>query len=155
MVTTKVSICTSGYQELSIPLPKVNNKSKETSAMADSGAQMVVAGMNLDHSMGITRRELIPLATKVNAASDNGLGLIGGMLITITATDKRGNNRETRQLCYSSESIYTLYLSEQTCIDLGFLEEDFPNISATTGKLASTSSLEEGIPSTREPRTCS
>ena len=31
---------------------------------------MTVAGMNLVHNMGITRKELIPLATKVNAAGD-------------------------------------------------------------------------------------
>ena len=70
MVTTKVSLCTSGYQELSISLPKATSKSEKTQAMAYSGAQMTVAGMNLVHNMGITRKELIPLATKVNAAGD-------------------------------------------------------------------------------------
>ena len=109
MVITKVSLCADGYQELSLPLPRVTNKSAQTPAMADSGAQMTVAGMSLAHALGITRRELIPLATRVNDAGDNGLGLIGGMLITITAQDEDGNSRETRQLCYVSEMIFTLW----------------------------------------------
>ena len=80
---TEVSLC--GYQELSLPLPRVTNKSAQTHAMADSGAQMTVAGMSLVHALGITRRKLRPLATRLNAAGGNGLGMIGGMLITITA----------------------------------------------------------------------
>ena len=78
MVITRVSLCEDGYQELSLPLPRVRNKPARTPAMADTGAQLVVSGMNLVHALGITRKELIPLATRVNAAGDNGLGLIGG-----------------------------------------------------------------------------
>ena len=63
---------------------------------------MTVAGMNLVHSLGITRRKLIPVATNVNAAGANGLNLVGGMFITIASTDQEGNIRETRQLCYIS-----------------------------------------------------
>ena len=83
MVITEVSLC--GYQELSLPLPRVTNKSAQTHAMADSGAQMTVAGMSLVHALGITRRKLRPLATRLNAAGGNGLGMIGGTFITITA----------------------------------------------------------------------
>ena len=60
MLNTKVRLCADGYQELSLPLPRVTNMSTLTSAMADSGAQMTVAGMNLAHALGITKRELIP-----------------------------------------------------------------------------------------------
>ena len=79
--------------------------------MAESRAQMMVAGMNMALALGITRGERIPLATKLKAAGSNALGLIGGLLITITAQDKDGNNRQTRQLCYMSEMISTLYHS--------------------------------------------
>ena len=109
---------------------------------------MTVAGMNLVHSLGLTKRELIPLATKVNAANNSGLGLLGGILITITGKNKNGNHRETRQLCYISDMVYTLYLSEQACEDLGIVEKDFPSI----GKFPS----EGGLVSSGTPtRTCS
>ena len=35
---------------------------------------MTVAWMNLAHTLGITRRELIPLATKLKAPGSNALG---------------------------------------------------------------------------------
>ena len=128
MVDTHVTLCTSGYEELLLPLPKVTTRSVKMPGMTDSGAQMVVGGMNLVHSLGLTKRELIPLATKVNVANNSGLGLLGGILITITGRDKHGNNRETRQLCYISEQVFTLFLSEQACEDLGIIERDFPSI---------------------------
>ena len=104
--------------------------------------------MNLVHSLGITRRELIPVATNVNAAGANGLNLVGGMFITIASTDQEGNIRETRQMCYISEKIFVLYLSEQACKDLGVLQEDFPNIpTKVTETLASSSGT--------QTRTCS
>ena len=113
MVITTVRLCEEGYQELSLPLPRVTNMSALKSAMADSGAQKTVAGMNLAHALGITRRKLIPLATKLKAAGSNALGMLGGLLISITVQDEDGNNRQTRQLCYVSEMIYTMFLSEQ------------------------------------------
>jgi hypothetical protein len=81
---TTMRLCEECYQELSLPLPRVTNISAQATATADSGAQMTAAGMNLANALGITRRKLIPLATKLNAAGSNALGLIGGMLVTIT-----------------------------------------------------------------------
>ena len=48
------------------------------------------------------------------------------MLITVTTRDKEGNNRETRQLCYISENIYTLYLSEQAAWTWASCRRTFP-----------------------------
>jgi hypothetical protein len=128
MVDTYVTLCTSGYEELLSPSPKVTTKSVKMPGMPNLGAQLVVVGMNLVHSLGLTKRELIPLATKVNVANNSGLGLLGGILITITGRDKHGNIRETRQLCYISEQVFTLFLSEQACEVLGIIEKDFPSI---------------------------
>ena len=71
MVDTRVTLCTSGYEELSLPLPRTTNKVVEMPAMTDSGAMLVVGGMNLVHSLGMTKRELIPLATAVNVANNS------------------------------------------------------------------------------------
>ena len=148
MIDTKVTLCTSGYEELSLPLPRITTKAVEMPAMTDSGAMLVVGGMNLVHSLGLTKRELIPLATTVNVANNSGLSLLGGILITITGRDKHGNIRETRQLCYISEMVFTLFLSEQACEDLGIIEKEFPSIGRfpEAGTVASS-----GTPS----RTCS
>jgi hypothetical protein len=93
-----ISLCTSGYTELYIPTPRVTNKTTTGMGMTDTGAQMTVGDLTLVHNLGLTRRELIPLANKINAANDTRLGLKGGLLIQMTATDVYGNTMETRQL---------------------------------------------------------
>ena len=95
--------------------------------MKDTGAQMVVGDMSLVHSLGITRKELIPLANRVNVANDTSLGMIGGILIKLTATDVFGNTTESLQLCYISDTVQSLFLSREACEDLGFITKDFPN----------------------------
>ena len=109
---------------------------------------LVVGGMNLVHSLGMTKRELIPLATAVNVANNSGLSLLCGILITITGKNKHGNTRETRQLCYISEMVFTLYLTEQACEDLGIIEKEFISI----GRLPEASTVASSGTSTR---TCS
>ena len=37
--------------------------------MADSGTHMLVGGVDIIHSLGLTKKDLIPLASEVNAAT--------------------------------------------------------------------------------------
>ena len=60
MIDTKVTLCTNGYKELSLPLPRITTKAVNMPAMTDSGAMLVVGGMSLVHSLGLTKKELIP-----------------------------------------------------------------------------------------------
>jgi len=69
---------------------------------------MVVGDKALVHILGITRRELIPLANRVKVANDTNLRLIGGILIKLTATDVFGNTTEPLQLCYISDMSVTV-----------------------------------------------
>ena len=95
--------------------------------MPDSGAQMLVGGVDLIHSLGLTKKDLIPLATGVNAANRQSMGLLGGVLIIVTGKDLDGNIRETRQFCYISSMVHTLFLFEEACEDLGIIDQDFPS----------------------------
>ena len=132
LAKVEVSLCKSGYEELDLPIPRVTNKTTTRMGMTDTGAQMVVGDMALVHSLGITRRELIPLANRVNVANDTNLGLIGGILIKLTATDVFGNTTESRQLCYISDTVQSLFLSREACENLGFITKDFPNTKGAT-----------------------
>ena len=64
--------------KLQPPLPKVTTRIVARPGMTDSGAQMTVAGRKLVHSLVLTQRYLIPLATRANATNNSGLGLLGG-----------------------------------------------------------------------------
>ena len=140
LAKVEVSLCTSGYLELDLPAPRVTNKTTTRMGMTDTGAQMVVGDMSLVHSLGITRKELIPLANRVNVANDTSLGMIGGILIKLRATDVFGNTTESLQLCYISDTVQSLFLSREACEDLGFITKDFPNT-----KEASMNSMEQAI----------
>ena len=45
-------------------------------ALLDTGAQMVVSGMDLVHKLGVTRKELLPMTSGINAANSEGLKLV-------------------------------------------------------------------------------
>ena len=118
---------------------------------------MVVAGVSLIHSLGITKKELIPLANGVSTADNAGLGMIGGILVKITGKTKGGELRRSNQLCYIAENIHCLFLSKQCCQDLGIIPVDFPkigsfpasdsaNLSQLSSSKATTSTITGGRP---------
>ena len=90
-VTVSVSVCLCGYRQVGVPAPK--KPSMVTSpALLDTGAQMVVSGMDLVHRLGVTRKELFPMT------NSEGLKLVRGLLITVSAT---GSDQE----CYVSRNV--------------------------------------------------
>ena len=80
--------------------------------------------------MGVTKKELIPLSNGISTADNEGLGLLGGILVNITGTCKDGSNITTRQLCYIAEGINCLFLTKQACRELGIIGDDFPTFRA-------------------------
>ena len=89
---------------------------------------MTVVGLKFSHSLGITKSELIPLSHGVNAANNQGLGLLGGALITFSGEDCYGNIHTSRQLCYVASNIDTVFLSKSACMDLGLISKSFPTV---------------------------
>ena len=148
LAQVSIRLCTSAYEELELPLPRVVDRSITRMSMPDSGAQMVVGGVDLIHSLGLTKKDLIPLATGVNAANRQSIGLLGSVLITVTGKDLDGNIRETRQFCYISSMVHTLFLSEEACEDLGFIDQNFPRV----GTFPLPGNLSSSGPTTPQPR---
>ena len=68
----------SGYEELNLreKLPKTVNKIS-SKALVDTGAQMVVMGMNSVNRMGLNKSNLIPVGLRIKAANMGGLNLLG------------------------------------------------------------------------------
>jgi hypothetical protein len=130
IVGVSVSLCTDGYTDLKLPQPRVSSRDSKQAALPDTGAMMVVAGVSLIHKLGITKKELIPLANGVSTADNAGLGMIGGVLITVSGQAEDGSIRRSNQLCYIAENIHCLFLSRQCCRDLGIIGENFPKIGS-------------------------
>ena len=129
-VSVTMSLCSSAYEELALPMPSLTDRKLKMHSLPDTGAQMVVAGPPQLHKMGITKRELIPLSGGVNTADNAGLGLLGGVLVNITGQCEDGSSLTSKQLCYIAEGIDCLFLSKQACRELGIIGDNFPTIGA-------------------------
>ena len=127
-ITTSISLCTDAYRDLGLPTPAVTKQESKQCSLPDTGAMMTVAGPALIHSLGIKKKELIPLASGVSTADNAGLGMLGGVMINISGRAEDGSSRTSKQLCYIAENIHCLFLSKQACRDLGIIGDNFPKI---------------------------
>ena len=87
------SLCKEGYKQLEIPIPKCRDKKIETNSLPDTGAKITVVGINLAHSLGIKKSELISLSHGVNPANNTSLKLMACSqhLVELTVKVLRGN----------------------------------------------------------------
>ena len=108
------------------------------SALADTGCQSCLAGVELLSKLGVSQNDLLPVKTKIKAANDNSIALLGAIPLSMTA---RGRN--TKQMTYITDVITDrLFLSKEACIDLGIINPLFPhvnvaNITETTSEKCS------------------
>ena len=79
-------------------------------------------------SLGLEKRDLIPVSLTMRSASGNQLPIIGAALTRIRLTQ---SGRETRQMVYISPKATKLYRSLSTCTDLGLVQDDFPRGQST------------------------
>ena len=129
-----VSLDRAAYGSLSLPPPRLMQRSKagraqQQKSVADTGAQVVVAPVQLLHHLAIPDSSVFPLATSINAVNSAPVDIIGGVLLKFSATNPRtGHTRETRQLAYISKTVPAIYLSREACLDLGVISKNFPQI---------------------------
>ena len=140
------SIATTAYTDLSLPTPRVTDRTASTPALADTGAQMCVAGPSFLHALGATKKELIKLQNGVSTANNAGLTLLGGLFSNIMGTTPTGETFNTQQLVYIAEGINTLFLSKSACRDLGIIGEHFPEV----GSFRVAQNLLQGLHSLKE-----
>merc|ERR1712115_710362 len=101
--------------------------------LVDSGAQLVVIGLKHLYGMGLSKKDLVPVNMKIKAANSGGLKLLGGVFMKISGFSSSGKRWESRQMAYCAEGCERLFLSKQSCVDLGILEQDFPKIGRFDG----------------------
>ena len=67
-------------------------------AMADTGCQSCLAGMELLTKMGLDRRHLLPVKMKMTAANHGTINIVGALALRISGTSPSNTELETRQL---------------------------------------------------------
>ena len=120
-------------------------------AIADTGCQSCLAGTQILDRLNVDPSALLPVETKMHAADNRDIPIIGAIPLTVSAT-VRGQNNSTKQLVYITEMLKnTMYLSREGCIDLGIIEPDFPNAGASNQCAANKDKEEECDCPRRQP----
>ena len=128
-VTVEVSICSdSSYNQIGVRRPR-SQHSVTCQSVPDTGSQIVVGGLNLLRSLGMSRIELFPVSSKIKTANKKGLELLGGILVNITAAGASGHTRTGKYMVYISSEVDSLFLSRAACRDLGIIGPNFPEIA--------------------------
>ena len=109
-------------------MPFTSSKTITISALTDTGCQSCLAGINLLHKLGIKATDLIPVKTKMRSANNEGIRLLGAILLNLFASDAQGRMYSSNQMTYITDSTGTFFLSREACTDLGIISEKFPTI---------------------------
>jgi hypothetical protein len=121
----RVDIDRASYSELGHVMP-LGMRTLDIDALADTGAQMVVIGPRQLERLGVMKSELIPATMKILTADGNSMCGSGAILLRITAV-VGGVQRSSVQQAYMAEGADQLFLSQECLVDLGCIEDDFPN----------------------------
>ena len=107
-------------------MPKANPTT--VTALTDTGCQSCLAGSNLLQKLGLTIPDLIPVTTKMRSANNEGIKILGALLLHISASDRHGRTLSSNQMTYVMDRPGTFFLSREACTDLGIIPKTFPTI---------------------------
>ena len=80
-------------------------------AMADTGCQSCLAGTSLLRKLGLTPSNLFPVKTKMRSANNEGIRLLGAILLKLSGSDAKGRIFSTKQMTYITNCSDTFFLS--------------------------------------------
>ena len=89
--------------------------------MADTGCQSCLAGSNIVKILRLSPKDLIPVTLKMHAANSNNIAILGAAIIRLS-----GNGKSSRQIVYVTNATNKLFISRETCIDIGIIRDSFP-----------------------------
>ena len=122
-----VSICQDDYTALGHPFPVVP-KSITAFGMADIGCQSCLTGVNLVKRLGFTKAQLVLVTMKMHAANSRGIKILGAIIAQLSAKTKNGERVTTKQIIYITDDSKKLFLSQEACIALQIIPNNFPAI---------------------------
>ena len=126
-VTVTVSASHTDYTALGFTLQSQTNAIR-ISAMADTGCQSCLAGIKVLNRMGLNQSDLIPVKMKMHTADNKGINILGATILHISAQSHDNKTLKTRQMTYITDSTDKMFLSRETCIELGIIKQDFPTV---------------------------
>jgi hypothetical protein len=121
------------YQALGFTL-KHPSKTIRQSAIADTGCQSCLAGVQLINRLGLKKSDLIPVTMTMRAANNDNIHILGTTMLQLSAKDSNGTLFVSRQMTYITDccSADKFFLSRGgACADLSIIPTTFPTVGGT------------------------
>lgn len=97
-------------------------------AMADTGCQSCLAGMKVIHLLGLYESNLLPVTLRMHVANNNGIKILGAIVLRFSGQSHSGKILETLQIVYVTSDTDKLFLSREACTALGMVTKNFPSV---------------------------
>ena len=130
-ISLTISIHPQDYEALGYKPVTTTPKSIQLSAMADTGCQSCLVSLGIIRRLGLSEADLIPVTTRMRAANNSGISILGAVILRLTGTTTPEQHLTTRQIAYVTNESDRLFISRETCQDLGIISERFPTIGET------------------------
>ncbi len=122
------SIDEKDYEQMNLPTPVVTPS--QVKAITDTGAQSSLMGLIIYLQLGLQLESLIPVTRKMHAANNEGINILGAILVRLSGADTNGDVIECGEMIYISDSTEQFYMSRHAMEQLRIIAPDFPKIGA-------------------------
>lgn len=129
-VVAKVS--PNDYSSLGFHIKRKDYPAVILPAMADTGCQSCLTGLQFIRRLGISETDLIPVTMKMHTASNMGIRILGATIVCLSVTCPDGKTKETKQMTYVTDAADKFFLSREACVELGIIPENFPAVQAVS-----------------------
>ena len=116
----EVSVHTPIYESSGVE-PPASSGTIKVLAMLDTGAQMCLLGPDVLSRLGVTTDGLVRTSTKMHAANGKEINILGSIFLNIKL-----NDNTNAHMCYVTDQIRGLYLSQTALKDIGVIPGNFP-----------------------------
>lgn len=132
-VSADVRVSPNDHKHFGFPVSKPEKlKPIFSTPVADSGCQSTTIPLKTAYNLGLRQCDFIPCRMKMNGAGQHDLGVLGAVVLSITAKDEMGGTKSTKQLAYICNKVSRMYLSKAALRELNILPKNFPIPQATT-----------------------
>ena len=122
-VKVRLEVCSDAYGQVGATPPSCA-RSTTASGLADTGAQMCLAGRNVMSRMGLSEDDLLEPMVRVAVANDVMLPLLGVAFVTMTGN----GGAQSGQMLYFADGVTDMFVSKAALRDLGAIPEDFRTV---------------------------
>ena len=130
----QASVDPSDYSHIGVKHPHMSPTS--VSVITDTGAQSSLMGHKVFKLCGLQDSALLPVKRRMYAANNEGINILGAIFLRLKGRDKNGNEFETGEMVYVSDSTDRFYLSRHAMEQLKIIGPDFPSVGSANSSNA-------------------